>query len=384
MSVTQMLFRCCIFYTNVCLFISSFSDYTLIETMGIAIFPEFEHLSSTYSSKSIDYGNNDCFENNFDNNFENNINNNNSYIYKNEVNLTSVSNTLSLMPVANQFKLHDLIRSCLLFLQKKACPENVLEILCFLRRLTPSSNPPPYSSNPDVLLDPKSTQDSQLHKSPSHFSFQGIGMYPTFDNVIQGENLLNELIVKCYTIIDSKAEEILRRDDCLESLDQSLLMEILSRDTLCLTSETTAFECLLLWSSQQCLKHRLPITGENKRCVLDQAVYAARYLLMSMEEFMRGPYASDILTEEEKSYLLSRLRGDVCLDIPPKELVGRKLDVPRKSDKTAKGTCDCRKKSKKRRSCSESAAGEVKRKSASKKLMNGLSGFMICVIQLLD
>jgi hypothetical protein len=345
--------------------------------------------------KPIDYGYNmlTCsdFENSVSDDTENKLPNETgkSFIYKNEVNLTSVSNTLNLMPIANQFKLHGLIRSCLLFLQKNACPENVLEILSFLRRLTPSSNPPPYTTNPDVLMDSTNGQqkvsqekDSAFPKSASHFCFQGIGMYPTFDNIIQAESLLNELIIKCYEIVDAKAEEVLRREDSLESLDQSLLMEILSRDTLCLSSETTAFECLLLWSCQQCLKQRLPVTGINKRCVLDQAVYAARYLVMPIEEFMRGPWVSDILTEDEKSYLLSRLRGDVCLDIPPKELVGRKLDVPRKGEKSVKGICDCKKS--KKRSCSESAAGEVKRKSASKKLMNGLSGFMICVIQLLD
>jgi len=207
-------------------------------------------------------------------------------------------------------------------------------------------------------------------------------MYPTFDAIIQAEHQLNELVIKCYEIIDTKAEEILRRDDSLESLDQSLLMEILSRDTLSLSSEMTAFECLLAWSSQQCLRQRLPVTGENKRVLLNQAVYAARYLLMSMDDFMRGPYGSEILTEDEKNYLLSRLRGDVCLDIPPKELVGRKLDVPRKGDKVSR--CDCKKKKSKKRSSSESAAGEVKRKSTSKKIMNGFSGFMLCVIQFLD
>lgn len=359
--------------------------------MGLTIIGRF-----TVSSfeKLTDYGFNILAESDFQNfdlsdQLSQNKQLNNSYIYKNEVNLTSVTNTLNLLPVANQFKLHGLIRSCLQFLQQEARPKNVCEILSFLRRLTPSSNPPPYTSNPDVLVDNSNRSQKELEasitKSPSHFCFQGIGMYPTFDSVIQAENLLNELIIKCYEIIDVKAEDILGREDILESLDQSLLTEILSRDTLCLSSETTAFDCLLTWACQQCLKQRLPVTGGNKRCVLDQAIYAARYLVMPMEEFMRGPYSSDILTEEEKSYLLSRLRKDVCLDIPPKELVGRKLDVPRKGkgNPHGKGSCDCKKKSKKR-SCSESAVGEVKRKSASKKLMNGLSGFMICVIQLLD
>ena len=262
--------------------------------------------------------------------------------------------------------MHDLIRCCLSYLQQKACPENVLEILSFLRRysaaLTNSCNnysqQKPESSTPPLLTP----------------------FYPSLENVMQGENLLNELIAKCYTILDSHADEILSRPDSIECLDHDLLVEVMNRDTLCLSSEAVAFECLVTWSCQQCLKQRMPVTGENRRSLLSEAVYSARYLIMSLEDFVKGPYTSDILSDEEKNYLLARHRGDVC-DAPPKAMIGRKLDVPRKNPNRLliPRSCDC--KSKKR------AAGdsnEPRKKSASKKLLNGLSGFMICVIQLLD
>jgi len=285
-----------------------------------------------------------------------------SYIYKNETPLTSVTNTLNLIPVANQFMLHDLIRSCLSYLKQKVCPENALEILSFMRKLSPSS--------------------TSSTKYSSQLGNNGSGLYPClFDSVMQGDYVLNELVVKCFDIIDANAEEILRSDS-IEGLDQSLLVEILSRDTLSLASEMTAFDCLLNWASQQCLKNRLPLTSENKRNVLESGLYSARYLLMTVDDFMKGPYSSDLLSQEEKNYLLGRLRKDPCLDIPPKQLVGRKLDIPRKPRPkgSVKTTCDC--KSKKRRN--ESAIGGPRKKSASKKILNGLSGFMICVIQLLD
>jgi hypothetical protein len=260
--------------------------------------------------------------------------------------------------------MHDLIRACLTYLQQKACPENVLEILSFLRR---------YSA---ALTD---SCNNYSHQKQQNNSLLPPPLYPSLENVMQGENLLNELIAKCYVILDANADEILSRADSIECLDHDLLMEIMNRDTLSLSSEAVAFECLLTWSCQQCLKQRMPVTWENRRSLLSEAVYSARYLIMSLEEFMKGPYASDLLSDEDKSYLLARHRGDVS-DAPPKAMIGRKLDVPRKNlNGLMIRTCDC--KSKKR------AAGdsnEPRKKSASKKLLNGLSGFMICVIQLLD
>lgn len=290
-----------------------------------------------------------------------------SYIYKNDANLNSIVSALTLIPVAHRFEMHDLIRCCLSYLQQKACPENVLEILSFLRR---------YSAALTDSCNSYSQQKQTESSTPPLLA----PLYPSLENVIQGENLLNDLIAKCYAILDSNADDILSRPDSIECLDHDLLLEIMNRDTLCLSSEMVAFECLVTWSCQQCLKQRLPITGENKRSLLSEAIYSARYLIMSLEDFVKGPYSSDLLSDDEKNYLLARHRGDVC-DAPPKAMIGRKLDVPRKNSNRLliRTPCDC--KSKKR------AAGDLsesRKKSASKKLLNGLSGFMICVIQLLD
>lgn len=281
--------------------------------------------------------------------------------------MNSIVSALTLIPVAHRFEMHDLIRCCLSYLQQKACPENVLEILSFLRR---------YSA----ALTDSCTNYSQHKQTESSTPPLLTPFYPSLDTVMQGENLLNELIAKCYAILDSHADDILSRPESIECLDHDLLMEVMNRDTLSLSSETVAFECLVTWSCQQCLKLRMPVTGENRRSILSEAVYSARYLIMSLEDFMKGPYTSDLLSDEEKNYLLARHRGDVC-DAPPKAMIGRKLDVPRKSQNhlLIRTPCDC--KSKKR---TAGDSNEPRKKSASKKLLNGLSGFMICVIQLLD
>ena len=253
--------------------------------------------------------------------------------------------------------MRDLIRSCLSYLKQKACPENVVEILSFLRRFS-------------LVLNDSQLKQSSYPSPPL--------LYPCLDRGTQGDILQSELIAKCYAILDSNADDILSRPEAIEFLDHSLLLEILNRDTLQLSSESVAFDCLVTWSCQQCLKQRVPVTGENRRSLLSEAVYSARYLVMSLDDYVRGPLTSDLLTDEEKTYLLARLRGEVC-DVAPKAMIGRKLDVPRKSLPLVHSTCDC--KSKKR------AAGDAsgpRKKSASKKLLNGLSGFMICVIQLLD
>lgn len=259
-----------------------------------------------------------------------------------------MSNGLLLAPISSGFKLHELTHDCLTFLKSNANSGNVLEILSWLRRAVPS------------------------HPQ----SFEG------YEN--SAENALNELKTKCYHILDANAEKILR-SEATDNLEQEMLIEILSRDSLRLTSEATVFDCLLDWACQQCLKQRRELVGENKRDVLGKAIYSARYLVMSLDEFIKGPYSCDLLSDEEKTALLARLNGDISTPLPM-HLLGRKLDVLRKYVKpTGLVSPTLRQKDANAVVLPDPATnGKSKKNSASKKLLNGLSGFMICVIQLLD
>ena len=289
-----------------------------------------------------------------------------SYIYKKEVNVSSVSNALTLILVAHQFMLHDLTRCCLEFLISKTCPSNVLEILSWLGR------PPPYNA---------------------------VSSSPSCDSLLTGDNILDELISKCYSVLDLNAEEILRSPESLELMNHDLLMDILSRDSLCLTSEAVIFDCVIAWANQQCLKQRKPLTGENRRVILGQGIYSVRYCVMNLEEFMRGPYSSDILTDEEKRIFASRLRQNAdqpirsssscgersatpsMTDPLPAYMMGHRMDIPRNYQKPYVESI----KTILKKEVQKGALNvEPRKKTASKKIMNGLSGFMICVIQLLD
>lgn len=237
-----------------------------------------------------------------------------SFIYKKEIHFESVANALRILNLSASFQLHELTKCCINHLRTRITVTNVLDIL---------------------------------------------------DGAFRNSITEGELMGPCLALLDRHADEIFSSVNvtCIERLDQQLLQSILKRDSLCLSSELLAFDAVNAWSSHQCLRTRLPVTGDNKRRILSSTLFTVRYLLMSREEFLRGPYTSDLLTEDEKSYLLGRITGNPLDNIPHSvaHLASYSLDTPRSS-----------------------FHGSKMKKSASKKLLNGLSGFVICVIQLLD
>lgn len=237
-----------------------------------------------------------------------------SFIYKKEVTFESVPGTLRLLNLSTMFQLPELTKYCIHFLRTNITKDNVLEIL-----------------------------DGAYRNSVND----------------------GELIGPCLALLDRNADSIFSPANftSIEKLDQELLVNILVRDSLCLSSELLAFDAISNWSSHQCLRKRLPVTGENKRQLLGRVLFAIRYLLMSKEDFLKGPYTSDLLTEEEKKYLLAKISGNPLDEVPVSliHLTGSDLDRPRRR-----------------------INGLKMKKSASKKLLNGLSGFVVCVIQLLD
>ena len=335
----------------------------------------------------------------------------NSYVYKNEVTIGSVSSCLLLLKVAIKFELNSLIFECLKYLYEKSSKDNLLDILsclyelintgslCFtglhgydqssssnttipfvfagqphspppgysLRPPTPptqlivgQSQPPLYSSSPSShhasqasinsnastlpigasgpnsatgsvsnLLAPLTT----INPYPERYSpIPGGGRIspyfngdqstitqppvPHQDNIApqQPANLngccnriLNQLFFRCFCKLDEHAEQLLS-DARLAVAHHSLLVDILARDTLLVRCELSCFQLLERWCSQQCMRNRRPLLADHKRALAGRAVYLVRYLAMTVDQFFKGPYQSDLLDNDEKDALLTAIQ----------------------------------------------------------------------------
>lgn len=210
-------------------------------------------------------------------------------------------------------------------------------------------------------------------------------------------NILNELITKCYQTLDREAEMVLNSEafECINDID--LLVKILSRDTLRIQSELIVFDCLMRWAIRQCKIQHKELTCSNKRDLLGKAIYCPRYLVMTQEEFMRGPYISDVLTDEEKTALLDKLVGNNHI-VLPFHLAGRKLDVQRQyvepvdngfvnngfNESFGNGASRTVNVNSNENDNNEVVNAEKKKVSVKRKFINGIGDVAFFVIQLLD
>lgn len=284
-----------------------------------------------------------------------------------------MTNALDLFTAANQFLLDDLCRLCLTFLYDNCNEDNVLEMLSHFSQF--SYLRPSYLAPVDINGSPVSPSALMSRQSSLQFA----------NNC---DNVLNELITKCYYTLDGSASRILV-SDAFQSLEHDLIVKVLSRDTLRIGSELEVFDAIKRWASHQCQRQCREQTGGHKREILGKALYCPRYLLMTFDEFIRGPQISDLLTDQEKQPLLARLAGDSQVPPLPAQLTGRKLDVRRRFvEQTARPLPVVDESVANNANGSSSVrpnAGIVaKKKSTSKKLLNGLGDLVICVIRLLD
>ena len=116
-------------------------------------------------------------------------------------------------------------------------------------------------------------------------------------------NCCNALLKQCLELIDVQAGGVLSSED-IEDLDISAINMIVCRDTLNISRESEVFNALLRWSTREVKRQRLELTPENRRNVLEGSQYLVRYLVMSQEEFTKGPYRSGLLTKEEEESIL--------------------------------------------------------------------------------
>lgn len=71
---------------------------------------------------------------------------------------------------------------------------------------------------------------------------------------------------------------------------------------------------MIRWSEAECGRHQLPITPENQRLVLGNALSLVRFPLMSKEEFTAGPAQSGLLNYSEVSIIVKKKKDYLYLD----------------------------------------------------------------------
>lgn len=271
---------------------------------------------------------------------------------------SSIDATLRLLRPCQVYHLPQLASRCLGHISKHVNPSNVLIVLSHL--LCPEIHPP---------------VDNECH-----------------DN----DNERNELVFKCFLIIDRHADEVLQSES-FETIDHELMVEIVKRDTLEVTSEAVVFDSVMRWACRACKRQRRELTADNKCSVLGKALFLVRYLVMTPEEFLRGPVSQGVLSREDKELFLSRLTTDTASPIQlPDRWNGWKIsvrrqrcqtnllpiasphsDLPSTTDETSVSPTNSIQPVNSKRN-------DRKKKSMSKKFLNGVGDLVICVIQLLD
>ncbi|CAC5421121.1 BTBD3_6 [Mytilus coruscus] len=110
-----------------------------------------------------------------------------------------------------------------------------------------------------------------------------------------------ELMQRCWEVIDAQAEEALRSDGFTE-IDVNTLNTVLSRETLN-AKEISVFNAACRWADAECKRQNLEQTAENKRKVLGDTLFKIRIPAMSLEEYANGPAQSGVLTLQETNNL---------------------------------------------------------------------------------
>ncbi|KAG5317251.1 BTBD2 protein, partial [Pseudoatta argentina] len=108
-----------------------------------------------------------------------------------------------------------------------------------------------------------------------------------------------QLASVCLDTIDRFTTDAFTADGFTD-IDIDTLMIVLERDTLHVR-ESKLFQAVLRWSEAECVRQQLPVTPENQRLVLGDALSLVRFPLMSKEEFTVGPAQSGLLNYSEAS-----------------------------------------------------------------------------------
>ncbi|XP_067212405.1 BTB/POZ domain-containing protein 6-A isoform X2 [Linepithema humile] len=212
------------------------------------------------------------------------------YLHDEPVNFVTVSTARATLDVAHQYLCSELARSAAAYLEKHLTPSNVLEI---------------YQNLGLYANDRRGSEQSSYDRSPNSPSAPSL---PENDaDEIAG--VCTNLLHKCLFVIDANPETVLRQER-FDELSVQEVADLARRDTLNLESECNLFSALDRWAKAECRRQGIEPLPANKRAVLsDDICYSVRYLLMDDEEFINGPMASGILTNEECVHIISKILG---------------------------------------------------------------------------
>lgn len=101
----------------------------------------------------------------------------------------------------------------------------------------------------------------------------------------------------CLKTIDKHTMDSLFSDSFLD-IDLDTLKLVLNRGTL-RVREVSLFTNVVRWAETECSRKGLELSAENKRKVLDDALYLIRFPLMNIEEFATNVAQSGLLTDKE-------------------------------------------------------------------------------------
>ncbi|XP_018397192.1 PREDICTED: BTB/POZ domain-containing protein 6 [Cyphomyrmex costatus] len=210
-----------------------------------------------------------------------------TYLHDKPVNFISVSTSRATLDAAHQYLCPGLARLAVTYLERHLTPSTVLEIYQGLGL---------YAN--DLREDDSSFDRSS--NSPSTPLSPG-------DDASVIAAVCTDLLLKCLYVIDSNPVKVLRQEQ-FEELSAREVAQLARRDTLNITSESILFNALDRWAAAECRRQGVEPLPVNKRAALsDDICFSVRYLLMNDREFVSGPMASGILTNEECVHIVSKI-----------------------------------------------------------------------------
>ncbi|KYN32208.1 BTB/POZ domain-containing protein 6 [Trachymyrmex septentrionalis] len=209
------------------------------------------------------------------------------YLHDEPVNFISVTTARVTLDAAHQYLCPGLARLAVVYLENHLTPSTVLEIYQGLG----------LYANELQEGDSNFDRSSNLPPTPS----------APGDDASVIAAMCTDLLLKCLTVIDSNPVKVLHQE-YFEELSVQEVAQLAYRDTLNITSESILFNALDRWAAAECRRQGIEPLPVNKRTVLsDDVCFSVRYLLMNDREFVSGPMASGILTNEECVHIVSKI-----------------------------------------------------------------------------
>lgn len=211
------------------------------------------------------------------------------YLYGHSASLPSVATARATLEAAHQYICPGLVRECVSYLDSNLTPTTVLEVFQDLRFFCSKVPPPGVPTAPPLYAIDNSFNESRAEET----------MTETCDSLLHN----------CLIFIDDNADEVLQQER-IEELSYDDIAIIAQRETLNVTNEMELFLALSRWCKSECKRNKKELTSANRRQVLGELSYTVRYMLMTENEFVTGPQASELLDMTECKMILARMRGD--------------------------------------------------------------------------